>query len=188
MTLVVAVLTSCIVMNICFMCTVHYQQSDTWTVFLYYQNILFLMCFTMELVIKLIGLGCRSYWTSPFDAFDGLTVLMGWMFVFLDAGAIAGIFRIGRVFRLIKRAPKLRNLMSTLIETIPAISNVFMVLILVLIIFSVIGVELFGQVRYGFSLNVVSNMGDWPSAMHLLWRAALGNWRGSMYDTMVRAV
>ena len=91
------------------------------------------MIFTIELVTKLIGLGCRTYWSNPFDAFDGFTVLLGWLFVFLDAGSVAGVFRIGRIGRLIKRAPELRNLMSTLIETIPGISNVFMVMIVLLL-------------------------------------------------------
>ena len=113
------------------------------------------------MLIKWIGVGCYTYWNSPFDAFDGFTVCLGWVFVFVDLGAIAGIFRIGRVFRLVKRAPKLQNLMATLVNTLPAISNVFMVLLLVFFIFAVIGVELFGKIRYGFSLNVVANMGTW---------------------------
>ena len=181
-----AVLTTCIITNIICMCTVHYNQSELWSDFVYNQNLGFLIIFTAEMIIKWIGLGCKTYWTSPFDAFDGFTVLLGWVFVLVDLGAIAGIFRIGRVFRLIKRAPKLQNLMSTLVNTLPSISNVFMVLLLVFFIFAVIGVELFGKVRYGFSLNVVGNMSTWANSMHMLWRAALGNWRGAMYDAMVR--
>ena len=180
------VLTICIITNITFMCTMHHNQSDSWEYFLWMQNLVFLIIFTAEMIIKWIGLGLLYYWQSPFDAFDGFTVLVGWVFAFLDAGTIAGIFRIGRVCRLVKRAPKLQNLMSTLLITLPSISNVFMVLLLVFFIFAVIGVELFGEVRYGFSLNVVANLGTWPAAMHNLWKAALGNWRGTMYDAMVR--
>jgi len=180
-----AVLTTCIITNIAFMCTVHHGQSQAWGDFVDMQNLIFLVIFTCEMLIKWIGVGCYTYWNSPFDAFDGFTVCLGWIFVFVDLGAIAGIFRIGRVFRLVKRAPKLQNLMATLVNTLPAISNVFMVLLLVFFIFAVIGVELFGKVRYGFSLNVVANLGTWPAAMHALWRAALGNWRGIMYDAMV---
>ena len=179
------VLTVCIMTNIAFMCTLHHEQTDEWEAFLWYQNLIFLIIFTVEMTIKHIGLGLITYWTSPFDAFDGFTIFMGWFFVFVDAGAIGGIVRIGRVFRLVKRARKLQNLMSTLVQTLPSITNVFMVLLLVFFIFAVIGVELFGKTRYGFSLNVVANMGNWSAAMHCLWRAALGNWRGIMYDAMV---
>jgi hypothetical protein len=103
-----AVLTTCIVTNIIFMCTVHYEQPESWSDFVFYQNLSFLVIFTFEMIIKLFGLGYVAYWRSPFDAFDGFTVLLGWVFVAVDLGAIAGIFRIGRVFRLVKRAPKLQ--------------------------------------------------------------------------------
>ena len=102
------VLTTCIITNIIFMCTVHHGQSESWKNFVFMQNLIFLIIFTCEMIIKWIGLGCLTYWNSPFDAFDGFTVLLGWVFVVIDLGAIAGIFRIGRVFRLVKRAPKLQ--------------------------------------------------------------------------------
>ena len=44
---------------------------------------------------------------------------------------------------------------------------------------------MFGQTRYGYTYNVVSNMGTWPAVMHLLWRAATEAYRGAMYDLMV---
>ena len=180
-----SVLTFCILLNIACMCTAHHNQTDSWEAFLWTQNVAFNVLFTTEMVIKLIGLGPSAYWTSPFDAFDGFIVLVSWIFIFVDAGAVAGTLRIGRVFRLVKRAQKLQNLMSTLVKTLPSIANVFMVLLLVFFIFSVIAVELFGGIRYGFGLNVVANFGTWPASMHMLWRAALGNWRTHMYDAMV---
>ena len=180
-----AVLTVCILANIACMCTVHYNQSDMWSSFIFWQGFWFNAIFTVEMTVKIIGLGPVTYWTSPFDAFDGFVVLVSWLFVFVDAGSISSLFRIGRVFRLVKRAPKIQRLMSTLMRTLPSITNVFMVLLLVFFIFSVIGVELFGQVRYGNSLNTIANMGTWSAAMHSLWRCALGNWRALMYDTMV---
>ena len=73
--------------------------------------------------------------------------MMSIVFLFIPGGAIAGLFRIGRVFRLIKRAPQLRALMMSMIMTVPAISNVFAVLLLLFFIFAVIGVELFGKTR-----------------------------------------
>ena len=177
-----SVLTFCILLNIACMCTAHHQQADGWEAFLWTQNVAFNVLFTTEMAIKLIGLGPSAYWKSPFDAFDGFIVLVSWIFIFVDAGAIVGTLRIGRV---VKRAQKLQSLMSTLVKTLPSVANVFMVLLLVFFIFSVIAVELFGGIRYGFGLNVVANFGTWPNSMHTLWRAALGNWRSHMYDAMV---
>ena len=95
------VMTVCISMNVILMCTVHLGQSETWTNFLWYQNLGFLVIFTCEMSVKITGLGCNTYWQSPFDAFDGFTVVLGYLFVVLDLGPAGGIFRIGRVFRLI---------------------------------------------------------------------------------------
>jgi len=170
-----------------FMCSVHRGQSDDWEFFIWLQNLVFLLVFTAEMTIKMLGMGCKTYWYSGFDAFDGFTVLVGWAFAFLDMGPVGSIFRIGRVFRIVKRAPKLHNLMSTLVSCLPSISNVFMTLMLLFFVFAVIAVELFGEVRYGVSLNVVANFGTWSAAMHALWRCALGNWRGLMYDVQVVA-
>lgn len=75
--------------------------------------------------------------------------------------------------------------MITLVKTIPAISNVFMVLFLVFFIFAVIGVELFGKMRLGQSISIMANFSTWLDAMHVLWRNALGNWRSTMYETFV---
>jgi hypothetical protein len=180
------IITICIICNIAFMCTTHYEQPDSWTAVQRAQNIFFLVVFIFEFIIKHIGLGLSAYWSDPFNAFDGLVVLVSIVFVFIPGGAIAGLFRIGRVFRLIKRAPQLRALMSTMVMTVPDISNVFAVMLLLFFIFAVIGVELFGKVRYGFSINQVNNYQTWAMAMLTLWRATLGNWRSNMYDCMVQ--
>jgi len=151
------------------------------------QNYCFLLVFIFEFVLKHIGIGFQQYWGSPFDAFDGTVVLISIVFVFVPGGAIAGLFRIGRVFRLIKRAPALQALMTSMVMTVPAISNVFAVMGLLFFIFAVIGVEMFSSIRYGFAINQVDNYQTWAMSMLALWRATLGNWRSNMYDCMVSA-
>jgi len=181
------VITVCIVCNIMFMCTVHWQQTQDWTDIQQLQNYIFLFAFVVEFVMKHIGLGFQQYWGDAFNAFDGIVVLMSLLFVFVPGGAIAGLFRIGRVFRLLKRAPQLRALMVSMIMVVPTISNVFSVMFLLFFVYSVIGVQLFAGVRYGFSVNQDNNYQTWPQAMMSLWRATLGNWRQTMYDTQVQA-
>ena len=179
------VITVCILLNIFFMTTFHYEQSDGWTEVQWMQNVIFTVIFVIELIIKHLGLGFKGYWIEPLNAFDGIVVGVSIIFIPLEGGAIAGLFRVCRIFRLIKRAPKIKALMVTLVETIPAITNVFMVLFLVFFIFAVVAVELFGSTRYGTSISVVSNFSTWLDAIHLLWRNALGNWRSTKYDTFV---
>lgn len=179
------VITICIIINIFFMCTYHHNQSDSWETAQSVQNIIFTAIFTVEMILKHLGLGYKTYWTDPLNAFDGVVTIVSIMFIPMEGGAIAGLFRTVRIFRLIKRAPQLRALMTTLIMTIPSISNVFMVLFLVFFIGATISVELFGKVRYGTSISAVDNFETWLDAMHLLWRNALGNWRSTYYDAVV---
>lgn len=182
------VITFCIVTNIGFMCATHYgeQNNKSYMFVKEFQNGMFLLVFIFEFVLKHIGLGVQQYWCSPFDAFDGIVVMVSIVFFFMDGGAIAGLFRIGRVFRLIKRAPALQALMTSMIMTVPAISNVFAVMGLLFFMFAVCGVELFSGVRYGFAINQVDNYKTWGMSMSALWRGTLGNWRSNMYDTMVQ--
>jgi len=59
-------------------------------------------------------------------------------------------------------------------------------MLLLFFIFAVIGVQLFGGLRYGFSINQDNNYRTWSAAMVALWRGCLGNWRSNMYDAMVQ--
>ena len=179
------VVTGCIIINIFFMCTYHTNQSDGWDTVQYSQNVGFTVIFVAEFIIKHLGLGIKGFWEDYLNAFDGIVVIVSVIFIPLEGGAIAGLFRVCRIFRLIKRAPQIRALMTTLVMTIPSITNVFMVLFLVFFISAVIGVELFGKLRYGTSIGSISNFSTWLDAMHLLWRGALGNWRSTYYDTVV---
>ena len=185
------VITVCIVINILCMCTVHFGQTNEHQALIYWQNLGFNIIFTVEMTIKHIGLGCKTYWTDVFNAFDGFVVIVSWLFAatvdIQSNDRLGGIFRIGRVFRLVKRAPNIKRLLMTIVTTMPALSNVFMVLLLLFFVFAVMGVEVFGQVRYGATYNVVCNMSTWSGAMHMLWRAATGSFRAAMYDLSVCA-
>ena len=65
-----------IFLNTVFMCSVHHNQPEYWGVFLYYAEFVFLGCFSLELALKLYGLGGRAYFRSSFNVFD-LVVIIG---------------------------------------------------------------------------------------------------------------
>ena len=73
------VLTMCIVTNVMFISAVHYQQSQAWEDLIWWQNIAFNTLFTLEMIIKIIGLGFKAYWANAFDAYDGVVVLASWI-------------------------------------------------------------------------------------------------------------
>ena len=66
-------------------------------------------------------------------------------------------FRIGRIFRLIKRYKELRKSFNTLILAIPALANVGGLLFLFLFLYSILGVFLFAEVKLQNALDSHSN-------------------------------
>jgi hypothetical protein len=103
--------------------------------------------YTVEFVVKLLGLGFRGYVQSPWNIFDGLLVLGSWALTPVKEKRLAmmgRVFRIGRVFRMIKKAKGLRILFKTLVLSLPALGNITLLLFLVFFVFAVLGIQLFG--------------------------------------------
>ena len=98
----------------------------------------------------------------------------------ISIGPVAGAvraFRIGRLIRLVRGAPKLRELINTLILTLPALGNISAVLFLLYFIYAVMGVQLFAKIKLGDALNEQANFRDFGAAMMMLFRSATGeNW------------
>ena len=101
--------------------------------------------FTVEAIIKIIALG-KNYFK------------IGWTIIglILDQAAGANIgssttairsFRIGRVFRLIKKFKELRTIFNTFIISIPSLANVGGLLFLFLYLYAILGMFLFSGIK-----------------------------------------
>lgn len=104
----------------------------------------------------MIALGLKNYFINPWNVFDFIVVLMTAMSSFLtifaqaDFGASTTLirsFRIGRVLRLVSKASFLKRIFNTFIITIPSMGNVGGLLILLLYIFSILGIFLFAEIK-----------------------------------------
>ena len=118
-------------------------------------NYVFTGIFALESIIKLLGLG-RAYFTDNWNIFDFTVVIGSIASIFLTlntsfslggATTIIRAFRITRIFRLVKRAKNLRLVFNTFIFTLPALANVGGLLLLLLYLYSIIGVYLFAEVK-----------------------------------------
>ena len=130
-------------------------------------NYFFTAVFTMEAIIKLIALGPISYLSRGWNVFDFVIVLVSYITIIIGAtssdgvgpkqSTIARAFRIGRIFRLIAKAKFLRVIFNTIVFTIPSMANIFALMMLLLFIFSVLGVQMFAlvgeQSNYNFHAN-----------------------------------
>jgi hypothetical protein len=115
-----------------------------------YTNYFFTLVFTVEVIIKLVAFTVRGYFSHGWNIFDFLIVVISYITLIIgfvtvtDVGpkqaTIARAFRIGRIFRLITKAKFLRVIFNTIVFTIPSLANVGALMMLLLFIFSILGV------------------------------------------------
>ena len=125
------------------------------TTFLDAMNMIFLVIFVGEMILKLLGLGRRQYFNDNWNCFDAFLVFGSLVDTSLDyalggsnsAGAMLQIvrslrmFRVLRMFRLVRGAKSLRVISRTLIYTLPSLANISILLGLFLFIFATMGKE-----------------------------------------------
>lgn len=179
-----------IILNTVFMMVEHYQQTDAVTDFLYVSNLVFLVVFALEAVLKIGGFGWLLYWRDDWNKFDFIVVLLSLAGLGFDAGvgaSVVRVFRVLRIFRLIKRAETLKKLIQTLIYSLPSLFNISALLLVMFYIYAVVGMALFGEAELepvdDFGLTRQSNFSDFFSAMLLLWRQATGDAWEAQYWT-----
>jgi uncharacterized membrane protein YgcG len=152
----------------------------------------FSLIFTVEALIKVIGLGRRGYWTSYWNRFDATVVLvtdaalvLDW-FDLLDIGAgpiVVRALRVARVAQLARRAAALRKLFATLLLTLPSLANIGSLLFLMYYVFAVIGVRLFARLKLGEHITAHANFRTFPDAFVTLLRCSTGEaWNSLMHE------
>jgi hypothetical protein len=114
-----------------------------------YLNYLCLIYFTVEMACKLLGYWPAKYWSDHWNKFDGVVVTVSWAAIILDAGSVQAVraFRAFRIVLVLKRAKGIRSLFGTLIMSLPAASNIAILLLLLYVLFAILGMQLFGTAR-----------------------------------------
>jgi hypothetical protein len=102
-------------------------------------NTVFLLIFTVESVIKMIGLGVKPYFSvSPWNRLDFTIVAISWVSVAAEGLSVFSGGRALRVFRLLlllKNTDSLQTLLRTLVLSLPPAFNITLLLTLVLFAF-----------------------------------------------------
>lgn len=65
-------------------------------------NLVLTICFTIEMVLKLIALGPVKYWTNAFNFLDGFVVIVSILELLLQTGNSGGGFGALRALRLMR--------------------------------------------------------------------------------------
>lgn len=118
----------------------------------------FTCLFTLELVLKALSLGVPRLLRDPGNVMDAVVVAVSLAVLAAEAVAgpasLAGAQALGAVkalralralrpLRLISRNPGMRLVIDVVYRSIPAVSNVLLIFALFLLIFSILGVQLF---------------------------------------------
>jgi len=79
------------------------------------------------MILKLFGYGIAKYISDGFNVFDCFIVIMSFVEMFLPGGdsslSVLRAFRLLRIFKIIKSWESLRILLSTVLSSLTAITN-----------------------------------------------------------------
>lgn len=164
---------------------------------------IFTVVFTLEMTMKLIGLGVRGYCSDNMNIFDGILVTISLIETILAAttGASGGggpfsalrAFRLFRIFKLFKSGD-LRMLLESIILTVADIRDYTILLSLYIYVTALMGMSFFAsKVKYDDDGNLDLKNGkspranfDWVlTALLTVFEIIIGeNWNAVMYDHM----
>ena len=113
------------------------------------------LAFIVEMAIKLAALGCEGYWTDGWNALDGTIVLISTLEMVLTLVSLGTgikvsflrmlrLLRVLRVLRLMRSWKGLYRIVSSFIRALPQLFNMFVLMFLTMLIFALMGMQLFG--------------------------------------------
>uniref|UniRef100_A0AAR2KQ11 Voltage-dependent L-type calcium channel subunit alpha n=1 Tax=Pygocentrus nattereri TaxID=42514 RepID=A0AAR2KQ11_PYGNA len=170
----------------------HYNQPEWLTEVQEVANKVLLAMFTCEMLIKMYSLGLQAYFVSLFNRFDCFVVCGGiveTILVELEIMSPLGIsvfrcVRLLRIFKVTRHWASLSNLVASLLNSMKSIASLLLLLFLFIIIFSLLGMQLFGG-KFNFDETVTkrSTFDNFPQALLTVFQILTGeDWNTVMYD------
>jgi len=155
----------------------------------------FTFVFFVEFLLKIYALH-GYYWSDSWNRFDFICLVAAVIGIVLSLAApgfqlgqtftqIFRIFRVARLFRLL-RSKRLNTIFMALVLSLPKLGNVLGILILLLTLYSILGVSLFSAVHPNEFLNYHGNFSHFGWAFITLFRAVTGEaWNSIMHDLLL---
>ncbi|KAG5283253.1 hypothetical protein AALO_G00040070 [Alosa alosa] len=195
-------ITICIVLNTVFMSMEQHPGSPTLTSVLYVGNLVFTAIFTGEMILKIIAMDPYYYFQESWNIFDSVIVILS--LIELGLAKLSGMsvlrsFRLLRIFKLAKSWPTLNMLIKIIGNSVGALGNLTLVLAIIVFIFAVVGMQLFGSSYEQNSCKITEkcqddcskdcllprwHMHDFPHSFLVVFRVLCGEWIETMWDCM----
>ncbi|XP_076125115.1 sodium channel protein type 8 subunit alpha-like [Alosa pseudoharengus] len=187
-------ITICIVLNTVFMAMEHYPMTPHFEEVLSVGNLVFTGIFTAEMFAKLVAMDPYYYFQEGWNIFDGFIVSLS--LVELGLADVEGLsvlrsFRLLRVFKLAKSWPTLNMLIKIIGNSVGALGNLTLVLAIIVFIFAVVGMQLFGKSYKDCVCKIAVDcvlprwhMNDFFHSFLIVFRVLCGEWIETMWDCM----
>ncbi|XP_034719601.1 voltage-dependent L-type calcium channel subunit alpha-1C isoform X9 [Etheostoma cragini] len=168
----------------------HHQQPQWLTDVQDIANTVLLALFTGEMLLKMYSLGLQAYFVSLFNRFDSFVVCGGILETILVETKIMsplGIsvlrcVRLLRIFKITRYWNSLSNLVASLLNSVRSIASLLLLLFLFIIIFSLLGMQLFGG-KFNFDETRRSTFDNFPQSLLTVFQILTGeDWNSVMYD------
>ena len=173
--------------------SVHHNMPKWWKEFMDISDIIFLVLFSGEVLLKIYGLGSGPYFQSTFNKFD-VTVIFGSVFevilgkfrpdISLGISVLRAL-RLLRIFKITSYWPSLSNLVISLMASLKSIMSLIFLLCLFLIVFALLGMQVFGgSFIFDGEDNIPSaNFDSFGPAFLTVFQILTGeDWNVVMYD------
>ncbi|XP_032652249.2 voltage-dependent L-type calcium channel subunit alpha-1C isoform X3 [Chelonoidis abingdonii] len=170
----------------------HYNQPDWLTEVQDTANKVLLALFTAEMLLKMYSLGLQAYFVSLFNRFDCFIVCGGILETILVETKIMsplGIsvlrcVRLLRIFKITRYWNSLSNLVASLLNSVRSIASLLLLLFLFIIIFSLLGMQLFGgKFNFDEMQTKRSTFDNFPQSLLTVFQILTGeDWNSVMYD------
>ncbi|NXG58449.1 SCN5A protein, partial [Hemiprocne comata] len=198
-------ITVCIVINTLFMALEHNNMSPDFKTMLKVGNLVFTGIFTAEMILKIIALDPYYYFQQPWNIFDSVIVTLSLIELSVPrqknntekrkGGTLSVLrsFRLLRVFKLAKSWPTLNTLIKIIGNSLGALSNLTLVLAIIVFIFAIVGMQLFGKHYWDNRFKIHKkgeprwHMMDFFHSFLVVFRILCGEWIETMWDCMVVA-
>nr|XP_033774311.1 voltage-dependent L-type calcium channel subunit alpha-1S isoform X1 [Geotrypetes seraphini] len=181
-----------IFLNTVTIATEHHNQPDWVTHAQDTANQVLLALFTAEMALKMYALGFQAYFMSLFNRFDCFVVCSGLLEIVL---VLTGIMtplglsvlrciRLLRIFKITRYWTSLNNLVASLLNSVRSIASLLLLLFLFIIIFSLLGMQMFGG-KFNFEDMEVrrSTFDNFPQALISVFQILTGeDWNSVMYN------
>lgn len=172
---------------------VHWDPNESHTVSFATISAGLTLAFTIEVIMKMIAFTPRGYWQSRRNRYDLVVTFIGciWVlvhFVFTNefSSTFGFIVVILRFFTITGKHATLQMLMLTVVVSVYKSFFIILGLFVLVLFYSLMGVQLFGSVKFGENLSRQANFRSAKLGTITMFRIVTGeDWYRMMHDCMI---